>query len=103
MRELTHHGYLALEGDTLARVRDIHPRYPTIAEQSDVDPLVRCRMDDHLVDLAMLGILDRYSRNEGCAGRQYYEYEFSVHLDLVCTVTGNLDNVALPRRIVRQI
>jgi len=71
------------------RVRDIYPRYRTIAEQSDIDPLVRRRMHDHLADLAMLGILDRHSRNEGRSGGQYYEYEFSVDLDLVANVVSD--------------
>ena len=35
-------------------------------------------MHDHLADLAMLGILNRQSRNEGRAGGQYYEYEFNL-------------------------
>lgn len=111
MRELTQHGHLslaatlhlALEGDTPARVRDIFPRYRTIAERSDIDPLVRRRMHDHLADLAMLGILDRQSRNEGRAGGRYYEYEFSVALELVREVVGDLDGVALPRPIARQL
>jgi len=46
MRELTQHGHLslvatltlALEEETPARVREIYPRYRTIAEQSDIDP-----------------------------------------------------------------
>jgi len=66
MRELTRHGHLslvavlhlALESAGPFRVRNIYPRYRTIAEQSDIDPLVRRRMHDHLADLAMLGILD---------------------------------------------
>jgi cell division control protein 6 len=76
MRELTQHGhfalvatlYLALDGDTPARVREVYPRYRTIADQSEIDLLVRRRMHDHLSDLAMLGILDRQSRNEGRSG-----------------------------------
>lgn len=111
MRELTQHGHLslvatlhlALEDDTPARVRDIYPRYRTIAEQSDIDPLVRRRMHDHLADLAMLGILDRQSRNEGRAGGQYYEYEFSVDLELVREVVGDLEGVVLPQRITRRL
>jgi cell division control protein 6 len=107
MRELTQHGHLslvatlnlALAEETPARVREIYPRYRTIAEQSDIDPLVRRRMHDHLADLAMLGILNRQSRNEGRAGGQYYEYEFNVGLKLVCEVVDTLDGVALPRRI----
>lgn len=46
MRELTCHGHLslvavlhlALESTVPFRVRDIYPRYRTIAEQSDIDP-----------------------------------------------------------------
>jgi len=46
MRELTRHGHLslvavlhlALESNGPFRVRDIYPRYRTIAEQSDIDP-----------------------------------------------------------------
>jgi cell division control protein 6 len=111
MRELTQHGHLSLVAtlslaiaeDTPARVREIYPRYRTIAEQSDIDPLVRRRMHDHLADLAMLGILNRQSRNEGRAGGQYYEYEFNVGLKLVCEVVDTLDGVALPRRIVQYL
>lgn len=60
-------------------------------------------MHDHLADLAMLGILNRQSRNEGRAGGQYYEYEFNVGLRLVCEVVDTLDGVSLPRRIRQQL
>jgi cell division control protein 6 len=108
MRELTRHGHLslvavlhlALESAGPFRVRDIYPRYRTIAEQSDIDPLVRRRMHDHLADLAMLGILDRHSRNEGRSGGQYYEYEFAVDLDLVANVVRDFEGLILPRRVV---
>lgn len=108
MRELTRHGHLslvavlhlALESNGPFRVRDIYPRYRTIAEQSDIDPLVRRRMHDHLADLAMLGILDRHSRNEGRSGGQYYEYEFSVDLDLVANVVSDFEGLALPRQVI---
>jgi cell division control protein 6 len=107
MRELTKHGHLslvatlslALAEETPARVREIYPRYRTIAERSDVDPLVRRRMHDHLADLAMVGILERTARNEGRAGGQYYEYEFTVGQELVLDVIEELDNIVLPRRI----
>lgn len=108
MRELTRHGHLslvavlhlALESNGPFRVRDIYPRYRTIAEESEIDPLVRRRMHDHLADLAMLGILDRHSRNEGRSGGQYYEYEFAVGLDLVGNVVRDFEGLALPRRVV---
>jgi len=111
MRELTQHGHLslvatltlALDEETPARVREIYPLYRTIAEQSDIDPLVRRRMHDHLADLAMLGILNRQSRNEGRAGGQYYEYEFNVGLRLVCEVVDTLDGVSIPRRSRQQL
>ncbi|WP_229115688.1 orc1/cdc6 family replication initiation protein [Halapricum desulfuricans] len=111
MRELTQHGHLslvaalqlALDEDTPARVREIYPRYRTLAEQSSIDPLVRRRMHDHLADLAMLGILERHSRNEGRAGSQYYEYEFNVALGLVCKVVSELDSVVVPDRVTRQL
>jgi cell division control protein 6 len=111
MRELTQHGHLALvatlhlalDGDTPARVRDIYPRYRTIADRSEIDPLVRRRMHDHLADLAMLGILDRQSRNEGRSGGQYYEYEFSVDLGIVQAVVADLEGVVLPERVLRQL
>ncbi|WP_074880597.1 MULTISPECIES: hypothetical protein [Halolamina] len=88
--------HLALESNGPLRVRDIYPRYRTIAEQSDIDPLVRLRMHDHLADLAMLGILDRYFRNEGRSADQYYEYEFAVDLDLVANVVSDFEGLALP-------
>lgn len=107
MRELTRHGHLALVAtlelalaeDTPARVRDVYPRYQAIAEDSQIDPLVRRRMHDHLADLAMLGILDRHARNEGRAGGQYYEYEFSVDLSTVCEVVSDLDGILISDRI----
>ncbi|QDX41779.1 orc1/cdc6 family replication initiation protein [Salarchaeum sp. JOR-1] len=107
MRELTRHGHLslvavlqlALDSNAPFRVRDIYPAYRTIAEQSEIDPLVRRRMHDHLADLAMLGILDRQSRNEGRSGGQYYEYEFAVDLDLVATVVTDFDGITLPQRV----
>lgn len=108
MRELTRHGHLslvavlhlALESNGPFRVRDIYPRYRMIAEQSDIDSLVGRRMHGHLADLAMLGILDRHSRNEGRSGGQYYEYEFSVDLDHVATVVSDFEGLILPRRVV---
>jgi len=111
MRELTQHGHLALvatlhlalEGNTPARVREIYPRYRTIADRSEIDPLVRRRMHDHLADLAMLGILDRQSRNEGRSGGQYYEYEFAVDLETVREVVADLEGVVLPERVLRQL
>lgn len=111
MRELTQHGHLvlvatlhlALEDNTPARVREIYPRYRTIADKSDVDPLVRRRMHDHLADLAMLGILDRQSRNEGRSGGQYYEYAFAVDLDTVQEVVDELEEIVLPPRVLRQL
>ncbi len=111
MRELTQHGHLslvaalrlALEGDTPARVREIYPRDRTIAEQSSIDPLVRRRMHDHLADLAMLGILDRHSRNEGRAGGQYYEYESNVGLELVCRVVAELDSIAILEQVLQRL
>jgi cell division control protein 6 len=107
MRELTRHGHLALiatldlalQEQTPARVREIYPRYRTIAEHSDSEPLVRRRMHDHLADLSMLGILDRWTRNEGRAGGQYYEYEFKVDLNTVCEVVAALDAIALPNNV----
>jgi len=107
MRELTRHGHLsliamlqlAIESTGPFRVRNIYPRYRTIAEQSNIDPLVRRRMHDHLADLAMLGILDRTARNEGRSGGQYYEYSFAVDLDLVTTVVSDFEGVSLPRRV----
>ncbi|WP_394325744.1 hypothetical protein [Halolamina pelagica] len=65
-----------------------------------MDPLVRRRIHDHLADLAMLGILDRHSRNEGRSGGQYYEYEFAVDLDLVANVVSDFEGLALPRQVV---
>ncbi|ELZ36203.1 cell division control protein 6 [Halorubrum saccharovorum DSM 1137] len=111
MRELTKHGHLslvaslqlALEDETPARVRDVFPLYRRIAEHSDVDPLVRRRMHDHLADLAMLGILDRHARNEGRAGGQYYEYEFNVSLELVTGVVKDFEDIAFPREVARML
>jgi len=106
MRGLTKHGHhlslvaslqLALEDKTPARIRDVFPLYRRIAEHSDVDPLVRRRMHDHLADLAILGILDRHVRNEGRAGGQYYEYAFNVPLELVIRVVMDFEGVAFPR------
>jgi len=60
-------------------------------------------MHDHLADLALLGILNRQSRHEGRAGGQYYKYEFTVGLTLVCEVVDTLDGVSLPRCIRQQL
>ena len=111
IRELTRHGHfalvptlhLALEGDTPARVRDIYPQYRAIATRSEADPLVRRRIHDHLADLAMLGILDRYGRNEGRSGGQYYEYEFSADLDRGLEAVGEFETRALPRTVARSV
>jgi cell division control protein 6 len=111
MRELTRHGHLALvatldlalQDATPARVRDIYPRYQTLAERSEIDPLVRRRMHDHLADLAMVGILDRWTRNEGRAGGQYYEYDFNVDLRTVCDVVAELEGIAFPANVADRI
>lgn len=63
MRKLTRHGHLsliavlqlAIQSTGPFRVRNIYPQYRTIAEQSDIDPLVRRRMHDHLADSRCLG------------------------------------------------
>jgi len=60
-------------------------------------------MHDHLADLAMLGSLNRQSPNEGRAGGQYYEYESTVGLRLVCEVVDTLDGVSLPHPIHQQL
>jgi len=75
-------------------------RYRTIAEQSDIDPLVRRRMHEHLADLAMFGILDRHSQDEGRPGVQYYVYEFSVGLDLLANVVSDFEELAPPGQVV---
>lgn len=109
MCEITRHGHLALvatldlalQDETPARVRDIFPRYRTIAEHSGADPLVRRRMHDHLADFAMVGILDRWARNEGRAGGQYYEYELKGDLTTVCVVVGDIEGISLSETVAR--
>ncbi|WP_096390946.1 orc1/cdc6 family replication initiation protein [Halopenitus persicus] len=111
MRELTRHGHLALvaalglalQDETPVRIREIYPLYRTIASESKTDPLVRRRFHDHLADLAMLGILDRRTRNEGRAGGQYYEYEFNVDLGTVRDVVADLEGITVPRNVARQL
>jgi len=112
MRELTQHGHLSLvatltlaleEEETPARVKRFIPGIELSLNSRISIPLVRRRMHDHLADLAMLGILNRQSRNEGRAGGQYYEYEFNVGLKLVCEVVDTLDGVALSRRIEQHL
>jgi len=111
MRELTKHGHLALvamlqlafEQNTPARIRDVFPLYRRIAEHSNVDPLVRRRMHDHLADLAMLGILSRQLKNEGRAGGHYYQYEFEVTLDVVSDVVQDFDSIVLPHTVVNRL
>ncbi|WP_254768194.1 orc1/cdc6 family replication initiation protein [Salinilacihabitans rarus] len=103
MMELTRHGHLslaavlsiAIEDDTPARVREIYPKYAEIAERFGTKPLVRRRMHDHLSDLAMQGILKRYTRNHGRSGGQYYEYDLDVTLELAIDVVEELDDVDL--------
>ena len=60
-------------------------------------------MPDHLADLAMRGILDRYGRNAGRSGGQYYEYEFSVDLDLVLEAVEEFETLALPRTVAQSV
>ncbi|WP_080510368.1 hypothetical protein [Halorubrum coriense] len=81
----------------------MYPRYRTIADHSEIDPLVRRRIHDHLADFAMLGILDWQSRNEGRRGGQYCEYEFSVYLRTVREAVGDLEGLALPQRVRHRI
>ena len=64
---------------------------------------IRRHIHDHLGGLALLWILNHQSRNEGRAGDQYYEYEFTVGLTLVYEVVDTLDGVSLPRCIRHQL
>ena len=109
MMELTRHGHLALaavlsiaiEEETPARVKEIYPQYSRIAERFGTKPLVRRRMHDHLADLAMQGILERHTRNQGRSGGQYYEYDLDVTLELAIDVVEDLDDVDLSVEAVR--
>lgn len=110
MKKLTTQGHLALfavvshalEGKTPVRSRDIYPRYKTMAEQAGTDPLVRRRMNDHLSDLSMQGILTVYERNEGRAGGSYYDYELDVPTQLALTVLEEIERIDVPQSVRHQ-
>lgn len=86
MEELPMHGRFVLcavvtltaEGDTPARRKTIWERYTELAERTNSDPLQRRSIHNHLQDLVMLGILDRFDRNQGRRGGSYYQYEMAV-------------------------
>lgn len=75
-----------VKDETPVRTRDLYARYNTITENIELDSIVERRVRAHLSDLAMLGLVTVYERNEGLKAGRYHEYELSVPLNIVLTV-----------------
>lgn len=110
IRDLTKQAYLSLlavtqlelEGFSFSRTRDIYREYEKISKQNNVDPLVKERMQDHLSDLEMLGILNKKEVNKGKSGGRYYKYGLAVSPEVVVEVIGDEGVIDIPRTITRR-
>ncbi|MFC7114659.1 orc1/cdc6 family replication initiation protein [Natronoarchaeum sp. GCM10025703] len=92
IRDQTIHGqyiletiaYLEEKGKTPARSKEIYDVYQDVAAACGADPLTTLKsIQDHLSDLHMLGFLQRFERNQGLSGGQYYEYELDLDPEIV--------------------
>jgi len=109
IRDLTKQAYLALlavtqlevEGASFSRTRDVYREYEKIAKQNKTDPLVKERMQDHLSDLEMLGILDKKEVNKGKSGGRYYKYSLAVSPTVVAEVIDDEGMLEIPEAISR--
>jgi len=85
MRDLTHHGEIALlavlsktaKGETPCRTKVVYQEYVTLCESANVDSLSQRSVHNHLSDLRMLGILSSNENRSGSPGN-YYSYELDV-------------------------
>lgn len=94
---------LELNGSSFSRTREVYREYENIAKYNEIDSLVRDRMQDHLSDLEMLGILNKKEVNKGKSGGRYYKYGLAVSPDVVVEVVGDNEFVDIPPSIRRRV
>lgn len=76
--------YLERQQETPARSKEIQDMYNEVARACGTEPLTTLKsVQDHLSDLYMLGFLQRYERNQGLNGGQYYEHELDLDPEVV--------------------
>ncbi|MCL9813487.1 orc1/cdc6 family replication initiation protein [Natranaeroarchaeum aerophilus] len=104
IREQTIHGqyiletiaYLEERDETPVRSKEIYDLYQDVAAECGDDPLTTLKsIQDHLSDLHMLGFLQRFERNEGLSGGQYYEYELDLNAEIVIETRKTIEGTRL--------
>lgn len=76
--------HLETDGETPVRSKQIQERYEVVAAAWAAEPLTTLKsVQDHLSDLHMLGFLQRYERNQGLSGGQYFKYELDLNPAIV--------------------
>lgn len=104
IRDQTLHGqyiletiaYLEERGQTPARSKAIYDLYQDVAAACGDDPLTTLKsIQDHLSDLHMLGFLQRFERNEGLNGGQYYEYELDLDAEIVIETRKTIEETTV--------
>lgn len=85
---------LAQQGETPVRSKQIQERYEGVADSWAAEPLTTLKsVQDHLSDLYMLGFLQRYERNQGLSGGQYFEYELDLDPAIVVETRQQIEGV----------
>ncbi len=88
--------YLEEGDETPVRSKEIYDLYQDVAAECGDDPLTTLKsIQDHLSDLHMLGFLQRFERNEGLSGGQYYEYELDLNADIVIETRKTIEETRL--------
>ena len=104
IRDQTLHGqyiletiaYLEERDETPVRSKEIYDLYQDVAAECGDDPLTTLKsIQDHLSDLHMLGFLQRFERNEGLSGGQYYEYELDLNAEIVIETRKTIEETTL--------
>jgi orc1/cdc6 family replication initiation protein len=102
IRDQTEHAQLILEtiahletkGEIPVRSKTIQQQYESVAESWAVEPLTTLKsIQDHLSDLYMLGFLQRYERNKGLSGGQYFEYELDLDPEIVIETRRDIEGI----------
>ena len=92
IRDQTEHAQYILEsianlqtnGEVPARSKEIQRTYEQVVDSHAASPLSTLkRIQDHLLDLYMLGFLRCHEQNKELSGGQYYEYELDLDPEIV--------------------
>ncbi len=93
LRDLTVNDHLTLVSMVLAEIDEsenvpvrrgiIFEKYLSLTEEIKNEALGERAFHNHLSELTMLGVLDRYERNEGRNGGIYYQYELGMPIESV--------------------